>query len=343
MADPKMDVSPERRLRGKVNFTTWKSEFEREAKAHDVLDLFTGDEEILEKPKKEDYIDYDDEKDSNTIASTQKSLKNFHANTLRYTIDYNNWRTNKDSLRTANKLLNAWVSDSIRIEIELAKNAKEAYDLIVTRYRVSTERARDDLLSNLRKLTIDDCDDVTDYLNKLRRFKSDLAGVDFELTDGLYVTALLDGLDNKKWISFKEKWHTIRVIQLDANPDAPPSINLLEDQLHHEALAKQRREEERKQSQTKEKTKTKYDNSTHVHHFSNNNKSEDKAHLKCEVCGKMGHTEENCWKVHPEKIPRALRDKIQSKNDEKGESTYKQTMADVSSGKMAACAVTDVR
>lgn len=50
MTGSRMGVSPEHRLRGKVNFITWKREFEREAKAHDVLDLFTGDEEILEKP-----------------------------------------------------------------------------------------------------------------------------------------------------------------------------------------------------------------------------------------------------------------------------------------------------
>jgi hypothetical protein len=201
MADPKIDVSPDRRLRGKVNFITWKRDFEREAKAYDVLDLFTGNEKILEKPRTEYYIDNDDEKDINgahTIASTQKTLKSFQANTLRYTIDYNNWKSNRDSLRTANKLLNAWVSDSIRIEVETAHNAKEAYDLIVSRYRVSEERARDDLLSEMRKLTIDDCDNETDYLNRLRRFKSDLAGVDYKLTDGLYVTALLGGLGWQK-------------------------------------------------------------------------------------------------------------------------------------------------
>ena len=66
-----MDVSPERHFRGKINFITWKREFEHEAKAHDVLDLFTDDEEILEKPQKWDYIDDDDDKDTITIASTQ--------------------------------------------------------------------------------------------------------------------------------------------------------------------------------------------------------------------------------------------------------------------------------
>jgi hypothetical protein len=239
MADSKIEVSPERRLRGKVNFITWKRDFEREAKAYDVLDLFTGDEEILEKPQKGDYIDDDEGKDSITIASTQKTLKNFQASTLRYTIDYNNWKSNRDSLRTASKLLNAWLSESIRIETETAKNAKEAYDTVIARYKISNERARDGLLSEMRKLTIENCDNVTEYLNKLRRFRSDLAGVDYELTDGLYVTTLLDGLDNRKWGPFKEKWNTIRAIQLDANSDAPPSIDLLEERLHNEALIKQ--------------------------------------------------------------------------------------------------------
>jgi hypothetical protein len=170
-----MDVSPERRLRGKVNFITWKREFERKAKAYDILDLFTSDEEILEKPKKEDYIDDDDDKDGITIASTQKTLKNFHANTLRYTIDYNNWKSNRDSLRTANKLLNAWLCESICIEIEAAKYTKEAYDIIIARYKINNERARDNLLSEIRKLNIENCISVTEYLNKLRRFRSDLA------------------------------------------------------------------------------------------------------------------------------------------------------------------------
>ena len=106
----------------------------------------------------------------------------------------------------------------------------------------------------MRELTIENCVDVTEYLNKLHRFRSDLAGVDYKLTDGLYVTALLDGLDNKKWAVFKDKWDTIRAIQLDANPDAAPSIDLLEERLHTEALTKQRRED-KKRKQDKAKTK----------------------------------------------------------------------------------------
>lgn len=50
IADLKVDLSLERRLRNKVNFIIWKREFEREAKAYDVFDFFIGAEEIFNKP-----------------------------------------------------------------------------------------------------------------------------------------------------------------------------------------------------------------------------------------------------------------------------------------------------
>jgi hypothetical protein len=56
MADAKMEVSPDRLLKGKANFVTWNREFQREAKSHDVLNLLTGDKDILSKPKSDDYL-----------------------------------------------------------------------------------------------------------------------------------------------------------------------------------------------------------------------------------------------------------------------------------------------
>ena len=53
MTDTKAEVSSDRLLKGKTNLVTWKREFERAAKAQDVLDLLTGDEDILSKPKSE--------------------------------------------------------------------------------------------------------------------------------------------------------------------------------------------------------------------------------------------------------------------------------------------------
>ena len=56
MSDTKMVVSADSQLKGKTNFITWRREFERAAKAQDVLDLLKGDEEILEKSNKTDYL-----------------------------------------------------------------------------------------------------------------------------------------------------------------------------------------------------------------------------------------------------------------------------------------------
>jgi hypothetical protein len=343
MADSKMDVSPERRLRGKINFIAWRHDFQRAAKAHGVSDIFNGRDDMLSRPKTEDYIDTDDEKDLNTIAATQKSLKGFHASTLRYNIEYNNWRSHKEDLRVANKLLYSWVSESIKIEIETANNPKDAYDLIVSRYKVSDERARDELLSEMRHLTIDDCKDITDYLNKLRRIKSDLKSVGYTLTDGLYVTAVLDGLDNKKWALFKKEWHTIRAIQLEANPDSTPSIDLFEDRLHTEVLFKQQREEDRKkQNSNKDKTRprTVTGNTTQI--SSRSAKTEDKTHPPCSACGDSRHTEMKCWKLHPEQIPRALKDRIQSKNSTGNHAQPTKTAISTENSDMAAFADADV-
>ena len=70
-----MIVSPDRQLKGKTNFITWRRGFERAAKAQDVLDLLKGDEEILEKPNKDDYL-YDDSEGKTTQAQAVTATNN---------------------------------------------------------------------------------------------------------------------------------------------------------------------------------------------------------------------------------------------------------------------------
>jgi hypothetical protein len=163
MTDTKTGVSQDCLLKGKANFITWKREFERAAKAQDVLDLLTGDEPILNKPKTENYLitvprssarvtarqtATPGAEDGNTETDTLQSV-NAANNALRWQMDYKAWKTNKDNLRIASKLLDEWVCEGIKIEIEDCENAKIAYDLIKERYKVSPERARDILLSQL--------------------------------------------------------------------------------------------------------------------------------------------------------------------------------------------------
>jgi hypothetical protein len=68
-------------------------------------------------------------------------------NSLRWQIDLDEHKTAKAKMKLAGKLLDAWVSNSIKIEIEDCADAKEAYDFIKKRYAVTTERARDGLLN----------------------------------------------------------------------------------------------------------------------------------------------------------------------------------------------------
>lgn len=57
MADSKIDeVKDYRKLKGKINFVSWKREFERAAKANEILEYLTGEEVVPPKPKKEDYF-----------------------------------------------------------------------------------------------------------------------------------------------------------------------------------------------------------------------------------------------------------------------------------------------
>ena len=57
MTGSKMDeVKDDRNLKGKTNFIGWKREFDRAAKANDILEYLTGDEVVPPKPKKEDYF-----------------------------------------------------------------------------------------------------------------------------------------------------------------------------------------------------------------------------------------------------------------------------------------------
>ena len=57
MTESRMDeVKDDRKLQGKTNFVSWKREFERAAKANDILEYLTGEEVVPPKPKKEDYF-----------------------------------------------------------------------------------------------------------------------------------------------------------------------------------------------------------------------------------------------------------------------------------------------
>ncbi|KAJ5474101.1 hypothetical protein N7475_003667 [Penicillium sp. IBT 31633x] len=214
------EVKPDRRLKGKSNFISWKREFERAARANDVLEFLTGEEVVPPKPNKDEYFvkildtetrrstrikkslspttdDGDETDDGQAVVLTTN-------NTLRWQIDYNDHKAAKEKMKLANMLLDKWISDGIKIETEDCSDAKEAYDFIKKRYAVTNERARDILLNRLNDLKLDHCSSVTDYTNQVRQIKADLKTVKYDVTDDMFATALLHGLP-PSYRSFKEK------------------------------------------------------------------------------------------------------------------------------------------
>ncbi|KAL4767085.1 hypothetical protein BDW60DRAFT_164319 [Aspergillus nidulans var. acristatus] len=149
----------------KLNFISWKREFERAAKANDAFEYLTGEEVVPSKPRKEDYFAKPGDADIRRSPQTKKistptvddgdeaddaqAVLMTTNNSLRWQIDYNEHKNAKEKMKLASKLLDSWVSDGIKIEIEDCTNAKEAYDLIKKRYAVTHERARDSLLNQL--------------------------------------------------------------------------------------------------------------------------------------------------------------------------------------------------
>jgi len=335
MTESKLDeVKDDRRLNGKTNFVSWKREFERAAKANDIFEYLIGEEVVPPKPKKEDYFAKVIEVDARRPIRTKKAVQAFtpstdddeeaedsqtslyNNNTLRWQIDYNEHKTAKNKMKLAGKLLDTWVSDGIKIEIEDFIDAKEAYDFIKKRYAVTNERARDTLLTQLNGLKLDDNSSMTEYTNRVRQIKADLKTVQYHMTDDMLATALLHGLPSN-FRDFKEKYDWIR----STKPDDAPDLDYLYERLHVEEVRQVRLKEERKARDRarKEMSTNNKPNSGAGYNGSQRPRREDRSQLRCTYpdCGKTGHTEETCWTKNPHKAPRSVKDRLAVNTDNK--------------------------
>lgn len=154
------EVKGDPKLKGKTNFIGWKREFERADKANDVLEYLIGEEVVPSKPKKEDYFVKITEVETRRPTKTKKTTQAVTPSTdgeeetdnaqnmistnttLQWQIDYSEDRNAKEKIKLTGKLLNAWVSDGIKIEIREFEDAKKAYYFIKKGHVISNERAR---------------------------------------------------------------------------------------------------------------------------------------------------------------------------------------------------------
>jgi len=48
-------------------------------------------------------------------------------------------------------------------------------------------------------------------------------------------------------------------------------------------------------------------------------------HTQCDACGKKGHSAANCWKTHPEKMPKYLQERVKKRESKLGDSEQSVT------------------
>lgn len=173
MTDSKMDeIQADRKLKGKTNFISWKREFERVVKTNDIFEYLTGEEVVPSKPQTEYYFVKPTEVDIRRSIRTKKTAQTFTPltddddetenaqsmkftnNSLRWQIDYKEHENAKKKMKFADRLLDAWISDNIKIEIQDCADANEVYNFVKERYAVTNERARDSLVNQLNELKL---------------------------------------------------------------------------------------------------------------------------------------------------------------------------------------------
>ncbi|KAJ5222193.1 uncharacterized protein N7469_008433 [Penicillium citrinum] len=280
------EVKSDRQLQGKTNFISWKREFERAARANDALEFLTGEEVVPTKPNKDDYLAKVSEIDTRRSTRVKKALTPTTDdgdeaddgqsivlttnNTLRWQIDYNEHKAAKEKMKLAGKLLDMWVSDGIKIEIEDCADAKEAYDFIKKRYAVTNERARDK------------------YTNQIRQIKADLKTVKYDMTDDI-----MTGSDQPK---------------LTNPPDLDYLFERLHvEEMHQYQAREERKARDKARRDTNANGTPNMDSNAR---YKPRREDRGHLRCTYPGCGKTGHTEEYCWVKSPEKIPRSLKEKF---------------------------------
>ncbi|KAK1459354.1 hypothetical protein CMEL01_02353 [Colletotrichum melonis] len=164
---------------------------------------------------------------------------------------------------------------------KVGKATKEIPDGV----RSPSQIAREQILDKIGKLRLNNYNDITDFLNKHRQYKADLQTAKHTYTDAQLVTNILIGLPRayKDFKSHKPK--TRRNFTTNNNG-----------------------------------------NDSHNNQNSGNGNRQrkhsiDKGKLQCAGCGKPGHEKPDCWHEHPEKAPKALREKLLKTKEEKSKSS----------------------
>lgn len=314
------------RLQGPVNYTRWSRDIRLVADVKGVWDLISGAETILSKPDRDDYFQSSrlanaeikrltemSEEEVNNLSTAEKTKRTkainnasssskpdkelIQMNIMEFKLDLEEYEKQHKLIRLATALLTYWVDPAIRGKLQKLDGPHDIWMWIASQYKLDDTRAMDMALNEMEKVTLASSKNVQTYLNKLEMLRQDIEDVGGTVTDGQMLSKIIRGL-TPQYNSFVEQYHLLQNLAGIPRIDLAGMTTKL---LAHESILDERRKNKAIAAVNDDKKKDK-DKKKDGKKINDGSKWEHGNGKKCtyEKCGRWGHTEEECFRAHPE-------------------------------------------
>ncbi|KAK8194216.1 hypothetical protein M8818_007404 [Zalaria obscura] len=185
------------RLRGQDNYNTWCRDFQLLAELKGVWELYVGEDVILTKPNRAQYHI----KPLATVSEDQEMIdkpdKDTPALIAQYRLELEEYERNHKRVRLARALLPYWVDPSIRGQIIKIDSPKTMWDHLKSQYKMHGSRALDLALDKYENCTLDQCQEIQIYINRLTGLRQDVKEAGGEIGEAQFISKLIRGLTDK--------------------------------------------------------------------------------------------------------------------------------------------------
>jgi len=212
------DDNPDHILKGQANWVPWFLRFKLDAHAEGIWFLFDGSEDVLSKPERPIRLARAGT-DMAANTGTSNAASDVVAATTRETIeatgidfshqiplyqtelefyrtDLHNYERQQDRIMCARKMLYARIDSSMFAMIRDDKNDSLASEFarLQTHYKPEASLAIQLTRRKIDQISLVTCKDMSEYLNKMRQFRQELAYAGKLKSDARYIAMLLNGL-----------------------------------------------------------------------------------------------------------------------------------------------------
>lgn len=199
-------------LQGQSNYMDWRKHFDRTARLLDLWGLLTGTEKLEQKPTVADFFIKDGELTDRDAIIARLSWK----------LAYEEWKTQRDKLGLARRLIYRSVCSAIIAEVEDLPSPIEMVNFIKNRYMTSPQHDQNVLLVRVSNLRLTPEMSMAKYLNRHRELKFDLLRCGYDYDNSMLVTSILFGLPGT-YSDFRQLWD----LHDEADPDTEPDTESL--------------------------------------------------------------------------------------------------------------------